>query len=47
MEKFEKFINAFNLLLIAGLNNKTQKKFQHHILLFGMDITDNNADHPQ
>jgi len=35
----------FNLLLIVGLNNRAPKKFQHHISVFGMYITDNNADH--
>jgi len=37
----------FNLLLIVGLNNRASKKFQHHISVFDMYITDNNADHPQ
>ena len=37
----------FNLLLIVGLNNRDPKKFQHLISVFGMYITDNNADHPQ
>ena len=36
-----------NLLLIVGLNNKAPKKFQHHVSVFGMYITANNADHPQ
>ena len=37
----------FNLLLIVGLNNNTSKKFQHHISVFSMYITHNNAKHPQ
>jgi len=35
----------FNLLIV-GLNNRAPKKFQHHISVFSMYITD-NTDHPQ
>ena len=48
MEKFEKKLKMhFNLLLIVGLNNKAPKKYQHHISVFGMYITGNNADYLQ